>query len=247
MRTYRSKNYLAQIDNPRNQINVSTAIYDSAMRFYKHAKENKKKGRRMKSPANLIRYFLFLYLSGSRVSEPISFPMATISISHPKVFPWKDLITINKVNLKHFDNDHNHEVIPQNIPIFDIGEKRMWEIVLNGFETTSLSDVYKTILKQNGGERRNGNLSNVISRNFFADMKTSQGEIIHHCGITPHNLRHLRAYNLHIERGLPPQLIQSLFGWKDLKMLTYYVELSRAIQSKAQIEMLKNLGEGTFK
>jgi len=237
---YGSRNYLAQIDNPREGINVSNAIYNSAMDYYSRLRD-RRQGIRMPSPANLIRYFLFLYLTGSRVSEPITKPYATISLSHPKDLAWDEMVTIQKVNLKHFDRDKNHIVIPQNIPIFDITEKKMWQIVLNNMETTSIADVYISIRKQNGGQKRTGNLSNAIRQHFFADMKTPQGKIIKNCGIRAHNLRHLRAYNLLVERGLPSQLILSLFGWDDPKMLTYYVELSNAIRSHAQIEMLKNM------
>ncbi|MEM4066536.1 MAG: tyrosine-type recombinase/integrase [Candidatus Micrarchaeaceae archaeon] len=59
--------------------------------------------------------------------------------------------------------------------------------------------------------------------------------------LLPHMLRHLRAYCLLINYGLPPELVRRLLGWTSKAMVDYYAEINAAMQEKEEIAIYEQM------
>ena len=81
------------------------------------------------------------------------------------------------------------------------------------------------------------NMSAVIKRHFKTTL--TDGENTDYQGITPHILRHLRFYNVKINKGYPDDLIQSYFGWTSKDMFEHYLYIDKQVRSVEQRQILE--------
>ncbi|MEM0148596.1 MAG: tyrosine-type recombinase/integrase [Candidatus Micrarchaeaceae archaeon] len=232
---YRTRNYMAITEKEIRPDGVSRAVLDMANSFEKKY-ASKWVGRHILRPADLERYVLWLYATGSRKREPFIEPYPKVSISKPKGLPWR-VVKISRVIEKAFVKGTDERVIhEQNIPIFDQTDDQIWRKALNDYEDLDLAPLFKSLAKH---DAHNG-ITSMVQNNFRCDMREEfSGRLIKNAPITPHALRHHRAYNLYIERGLDKDLVVSLFGWKDDRMLDTYAYINRSAKGRAQIEALK--------
>ncbi len=230
---YRTRNYMVLTEKEVHPDGVSRAILEMNKEFEaKYA--SSWSGRHISRPMDLVRYFDWLYLTGSRKKEPFLKPYPKINIFKPKGFPWR-IVKVTRVIEKSFANGERtiHE---QNIPIFDVTEDKLWRKVLNDYETFELDDLFSSMEKH---DIHNG-LTGIIERNFHCNMREeATGRLLKDAPITPHALRHHRAYNLYIERGLDKDLVTSLFGWRDDRMLDFYAYINRSAKGQQQLQALK--------
>ncbi len=237
---YRTRNYLAITEKEAKPDAVSKTILNLALAF-----ENRYRGRwvgrHIGRPADIIRYFCWLYLTGSRKREPFLQPYPRIAVSKPSSLPWK-VVKVTRMLEKSFIKPGERTVHEQNIPIFDATEDRLWKIVLDDYEVLDISDLFERMERH---DAHNG-ITGIIERNFKADVREeATGKLIKKAPITPHMLRHHRAYNLYIERGLDDDLVVSLFGWRDARMLGYYAYINRSSRGLAQLQALKKFAART--
>ena len=240
---YRTRNYMAMTEKENNPNGVTNAILKIVSDFEeKYAK--KWKGRHISRPADIERYMLWLYATGSRKREPFHKPYPRINVFKPKDLPWR-VVHIIRVIEKSFVNGTKDRVMhEQYIPIFDVAEDKVWRKVLSDYENTDLDDLFQRLEVLD----KNQNLTGVIQRNFHCDMREElTGKLLKNAPLTPHALRHHRAYNLYIERGLDKDLVISLFGWKDDRMLDYYAYINRGAKGRAQLHSLKKFAESEKK
>ena len=239
---YQSTNHLADIEKEKKEDGVSLLILNAAKR-YEVEYHTPRIGRHSRRPADVERYFLWLYVTGSRMGEPFLKPYPVISIMKPKDMPWK-IIKVTRPIEKAFEKGtREHELIEQNIPVFDQTEEEIWRIVLDDYQVTDIDDLFERMSKRFYSRKtgkRMGSLTKVIQHNFRADMRTEKGRLIEGAPISPHALRHHRAYSLLLQRGMPEKLVISLFGWREDKMLYRYAYMSREIKGQAQYQSLKN-------
>ncbi len=232
---YRTRNYMAMTEKVARPDGISRAMLEMDAKFEeKYSKAWT--GRHIDRPADIIRYKDWLYLTGSRKREPFLKPYPRISISKPKGLPWK-VVKVTRVIEKSFVKETGERTIhEQNIPIFDAAEDKLWRKVLDDYEVLDLGDLFGRVEKH---DAHNG-VTGIIERNFRCDMREENtGKLLKGAPLPPHALRHHRAYNLYIERGLDEALVTSLFGWRDARMLYTYAYISRSAKGQAQLQALK--------
>lgn len=231
---YRTRNYLAIVEKENRPDGVSRAILKMNEAF-EEKYERKWRGRHISEPANIIRYVDWLYLTGSRKREPFLKPYPRISIIRQKGLPWR-IVKITRVIEKSFTSSRERTLHEQNIPIFDSVEDRLWRKVLDDYETLDLDELFSSVEKHDA----NNGITGIIERNFKADMRDeATGKLLREAPVPPHALRHHRAYNLYIQRGLDDDLVVSLFGWRDARMLGWYAYINRSSRGLAQLQALK--------
>ena len=74
---------------------------------------------------------------------------------------------------------------------------------------------------------------------FKADITNGRNRI-EHGGLVPHMMRHIRAYNLRVEKHLPEYMIQRLFDWKE-GMVDYYTDIANAMQEEEEFDAWERL------
>ncbi len=249
-KTYRSRDHLLAIEHENEPDTTAMAILkavkDLEQKYNMLGSGKKWKGRHFKRPADLERYFLWVYLTGSREGEPFLRPYPEISISKPRNLPFQVVKVVRPIE-KAFDKKGQHEMIEQNIPIFDATEEEMWRRVLDDFEIFDLSDLFKSMSKHyycRDGKTPSGNLSSIVQRNFRADQRSEDGKLLRNAPLLIHSLRHHRVYALKLERGMNDDLITSLIGWRDSRMVNHYAYILRAAKSRAQMQALAAYAKG---
>ena len=71
---------------------------------------------------------------------------------------------------------------------------------------------------------------------FKTDI-TDGSEIIKNSPITPHMLRHLRAFDLIAVHGTPPHLVQRLLGWDSRDMVDRYADINGFVNDAETLAM----------
>lgn len=74
---------------------------------------------------------------------------------------------------------------------------------------------------------------------FKADI-TNGHKRIENGGMVPHMLRHIRAYNLRVEKHIPEYGIQRVLDWKE-GMVDYYTDIANAMQEEEEFDMYERL------
>ena len=185
-------------------------------------------------PVQLLRYFYFLYLTGSRLMEPMCTPSPSIVLSNTE---GKVYIEVQKVNEKHRSPDgKERDVIVQALPVFNEAEQRMWNFITDGGMLLSAEDIFEL---HNWNSTTKYNMSLLIKANFKADLRDPNGKLHKSQGITPHILRHMRAYSVIVNYGAEVPYAVELFGWHDERMLYYYAHIRGRLHVNTQVEMLK--------
>ncbi len=262
MRKYKSTLYPADLKN------TPKLIWDIGMEFRKEvlSKESEKDGRIASNPPMACKYFYFLYLTGSRIGEPLLQPFPKVKLEQTTIKDKTlDIMKVERVNEKHFaekvylENQGTYKnrfgaiaekkivniekskraVITQQIPIETEWDAQMWKYVL-GRERSDLIAIESMVDFSYFGsyEFARKALGNYITRNFRTDL-TDGEHIFKDEGILPHMLRHLRAFNFLVERGWSDTLVQSFLGWDRREMVEYYVYINRMLGAKHQLDLFR--------
>ena len=60
--------------------------------------------------------------------------------------------------------------------------------------------------------------------------------------ILPHMLRHMRAYNLLINKHIRSEIVQRLLGWNRKEMVDYYADIKNTLGEQEMIEIYRSMG-----
>ena len=186
-----------------------------------------------KHPVQLIKYFYLLYLTGARRNELLDKPYPEIEVVNT---PEGVHILVNKLNSKHRGPQGEREIISQALPVMCTAEQDMWNFVLDGGLTTRIND----ILKLDTWRLSKVTISQQVKNNFRINLKDQAGDLHRNAGITPHVLRHMRAFNILINHHVPPVLAIKWFGWRKEQMLYYYAHIQKMLSQTNQMEMLRS-------
>ncbi len=216
-------------------INICQQVWDMGQAYYRKLQDPKTRPRRLsKQPVQLIKYFYFLFLTGSRLMEGIIEPRPIIQVLDEAGFT---IIKITKVNEKHFRSDGSREVITSTMPILDEYEQKMWNFITDGGLLSNPEDIFKW---SNWESLENSQISEMITNNFKIDLKEPEtNKVFKGIGIVPHILRHMRAYNLMVNHKIPKDLIIKWLGWDNDDMLYYYVHLESMLGEAEQRKILR--------
>ena len=207
--------------------NVSEKVWEIGQE-YKQRIDQGKIRHKNKFPVQLLRYFYFLYLTGSRRMEPTMMPL-NIALRNENGYI---IVKIIKMNEKHGGRQ-----MTQAIPVFNASEQAMWNYITDGGQETDPEQIFQF---KNWKSTKKENLSGLIKTNFRTDLKDPITQRIRKdTGITPHILRHMRVYSVFINYHVPEAYAVMMFGWKDSKMLYYYAHIQETVSFRNQIEMLE--------
>ena len=195
-------------------------------------------------------YAALLYLSGARSVELfLKPPSLNKLIKNDKTY-----YQIHHINAKHFNDKRKREIIDIPFRAFNVYEDGLFQYLMQGrqtmkFDFTPLLSAanMRAFAKEDPEHTDSASLRKIMTtvtkrfnQMFKADI--TNGDIRHeHGNVTPHMLRHIRAYDLWINEGMKPQFVQKVFGWKRLSMLEYYADLSRAMQTKEMLAELERI------
>jgi len=112
----------------------------------------------------------------------------------------------------------------------------MWVLITDGGLALSASEIFRF---QEWKSIKKENLSCLIKTNFRADLRDTRGKLHRESGITPHILRHMRAFSVVVNYGVEVPLVVKWFGWTDQRMLYYYAHIRTKLSTRNQVEMLK--------
>jgi hypothetical protein len=225
------------------QDNVSKQVYDigEAYRATLGLRRKRKDGsHRNGHPVQLLKYYYFLYLTGSRLREPLEEPAPTIEIINEGGLVH---VEIHKVNLKHKAQDgQGHAVMEQAFPVFNEWEQKMWTYITDGGLAVRADEIFKFKEWKSTSKQ---NLNCLVKSNFRTNLRDTKGKVHRNAGITPHILRHMRAFNVTVNYGVEVPLAVKWFGWTDQRMLYYYAHIRERLNVRNQLDMLKRSGHLT--
>lgn len=139
-------------------------------------------------------------------------------------------------------------------------EKALFEFLLNGNLMVSLN--FKPLLPSYGkrakkidesfnslsynGESKairqyGSQISDRFSKLFKADVVNQETMKVEHMGIVPHMLRHVRAYDLLVNKELRESMVQRLIGWES-EMVYYYADIESSMGEKQETEIYHSMG-----
>lgn len=206
-----------------------------------------------------IKYFIFLYLSGARRTEPFRKnpiieldPLQTMSESYP-------CYLITKVSEKHFERkkEVKRKIITQTIIPLSAAEKALFERLMQGKRRVELDftpllrldqyeieylQIMEYLPKDPEIERKMRIFSWDFRMKFHANINTGE-EILKNSGLVPHMLRHIRAFDQVIVKRLGEGFVLKNFDWSR-KMLDYYLDLKRSMGVAEQRDYLSNYLNG---
>ena len=225
---------------------TSEVIYRIGQEYLKKVNENTKNEKKIGKACLLVKALYFIYLTGSRVNE--------VFIKKPKLTYFKEkiktekgtkeieFVKVERVLEKHFlDREkYIHQDMIQIIPANYGYEADMWSYIFDHFiygkeYTLDLSGIARLGTKK---ESLRKILRRLMVQNFKLKQKNPlTGEVVEE-GITPHALRHWRAFNLRVEMGWGEIEVTRTLGWSSPKMIYYYVDILQGVQEK---ELLREL------
>lgn len=237
---YKNNWYLSNLQN------VSKTIFEIGKQVRLEGFETQAKNR-YANRAGLVKLFYFLYLTGSRVGEGIRPPMPKATIDD---YQGRTIIKILKQNEKHFMTADKtvREIMTQQIILEDEWDTQMFNYIFDDGATPNLSFLQSfqcsTGLSQEDYDRHRKQISNLIESNFKTDLTDgtydNEGKlkIYKKAGIVPHILRHLRTYNLLINKGHDEKYVQSYFGWNTADMIDTYLYIKNKLREMDQLQLL---------
>lgn len=226
--------------------NVSKQVYEVGKNTRERSYLNMgHQGTPVKDLVGLIKLFYFLYLTGARIGEMLRDPKPKIL----QTFSYKGytFVKLQRVNEKNFDKYEitgqnsrgrpiykgigDREILTVNIPIDDAYDKLMWDYIFDNGANLNVN-----FLGDFGGYGDRSRISHMISNNFRANL--NDGERIHkQSGITPHMLRHMRDFNLRVNKGYEPESVMKIIGWHNEKMMRYYLLINKTLGDNLQLQM----------
>ncbi len=217
--------------------NIDKLIYDMLSSYLNNGKYT-----RMKELWG--KYFALLYLGGYRRVEPF---LLSPTIRHESI-GGADFYYLKKVNAKHFKEREiihlangkktwrgigNRQLIDVIFMPANEYEAGMWRFLASGDRETL--DFTPLIRDKLSVESMSG-ISHLFSSRFRANI-TDGSRVIENGGVTPHMLRHARAYDLHIIEGYPDYHVMKLMGWDTREMLDWYEDIKNALT----VQEMKNV------
>lgn len=227
IRRYRNRWTFADLSK-----NTCEQIWRIGQEYYMKFREGPRPRHSISHPVQLVKYFYFLYLTGCRLMEPIKEPVR-LSMQHQD---GGTQVIVRHLNEKHPTADGNPDFTTAEFPVFDEWEQKMWLFITDGAINTDSDDIFRF---KDWGALNTSCMSHLIDRNFFVDLKDLSGKAHRHEGLSPHILRHMRAFNVVITHNVRPELAITWFGWKDIKMLYYYAHIKELMSIRNQHQILK--------
>lgn len=219
-------------------VNISKQVWEIGERYHKKFREEKARHQNT-HPINLLRYWYFLYLTGSRLTEPLAIgpERPIIELLNEGGLPY---VHVHKVNAKHMDaNGKSRQMMDQAIPIFNEYERDMWSTITDGGLQTNIDEIFKF---KEWKSLKHDNINCLIKTNFKTDLKDPSGNLHRNAGITPHILRHMRTFNVIVNEGLHEIQVVKMFGWTNSRMIYYYAHIRTVLEMRNQVEVLKRGG-----
>ncbi len=244
--TYDNALYLCNLDN------VNKEIWDMGQAGYKALLESKAPNK-YPYPLELTKLGYFAYFSGARIGEPLRTDRL---VCYEKDHNGERIAYIEKDNEKHLSDVRKKKtgqktelgaerykklgkrtITIANIPLNEEYDIKMWDFITNGLpDERGLARTFDVF----GGYEALARVSKAFKGHFCANLTDGYKTFDNH-GITPHILRHLRAYNLQINRRYPAELIQAYMGWDTADMLSHYVYISKQLKTIGQFQILDSL------
>ena len=213
-------------------------------------------------PMQLLRLFYFLYLTGSRLMEPVLKPNPQIEIKsapNPQTHKLETWTEITKVNEKHFSKSvpleegerrpgkrmkknlelSVRDVYTQIFPIYDEWEQFMWNIVTEGGQLSRAEDIFDF---QNWKSVKKENLNCLIKTNFRTSLRDDEGKIHRDEGITPHILRHMRMSHMIILKGEEAARVAATMGLDSTRTVFIYADIRKHYTRLNQLAALRRNG-----
>lgn len=206
----------------------------------------------------LGQYVAFIAVSGCRRNEPFLYsPTVSKFIKGGETF-----YKITRLNEKNFSKGkaRRRQVFsPIFMPREDRYEKALFEYLLNGKSLAKLNFSPLILSKKDNLspdrfdglpyeekeallEKRSAHITRII-KNTFRTKITNGHKIMEDEGVNPHILRHVRAYDLVINKGIKKEMVAKLLGWSDDKMVGYYSDIKNAMREEEMIGEYLRLGK----
>lgn len=201
----------------------------------------------MKYPALLTKYMFFMYLSGSRCMEPILSENLQLEVRSDR---GNNYIYIKRVNEKHHEPNGERQQIEVIVPIFCEHERKMWRYITNSGKEMNTKQIFKfdDWTKETHYDKKiyeskltHDKLNRYIA-NFRIDLRDSNNSLKKQCRLTPHILRHMRAFNMLINHRAPDPLIVGIMGWSNTQMLYYYAHLRNMLKQENMLKLARDSG-----
>lgn len=245
---------------------VPQSIYDIGLAFREKAMDNLKyKGN---SPTLYVKAFYLGWFGAFRRSELLMEPYPKISVDERKGWPYAHITKLNlkhfvnptyrclkceaepfpsaklmriHINAQHPTQRHNafkklgeRAVITQNILVETVPEKLMLEYIMDGRLTSVPQVVDFSAL---GDVAHANKVTMAMEAAFHADLTDGQ-TIYRDAGIPIHNLRHLRVYDLIVNKGLDDYTVQAYLGWDSRDMIEEYLYIRQMRVDMVQLKKI---------
>jgi len=218
-----------------NTTDLSKQIWELGQGYYKRMINPESKPKHpIKNPASLVKLLYFLFLTGARQQEPFLEPFPIVEIVQKPEWTY---VVITHVNEKHPGQKVN--TVIETIPIFDEYEKKMWEWITDYGSAKDGESIFR--YKAWKSTRKN-NITALFNKNFTTTLEDPNHKVHKNEGISPHILRHLRAYHVLIRHNVPREMAQIWFGWDNQNMIDYYSDIRNVMKVSDQEKMLERSG-----
>ncbi len=212
--------------------NIDKQIYDIVYNYLKQ-------GRYSKQQELWAKYFVTLYLGGFRRVEPFLLS-PTIEKHLINNVPFYYVI---KANAKHFKRKEVIDLGNGKKTWRGVGDRERMKVVFmpaNEYEGALWNFIapherqtldFTPLLGRRQDLSALNELSDAFSERFKARI-TDGKRTEENGGVTPHMLRHARAYDLHIIEGYPDYIVQKIMGWNKRDMLDWYTDIKDALNTE---------------
>lgn len=223
--------------NPINS-NPSKEVYEMGMRYFNRMQDPKQRPRkRFNSPAALVKVLFWIYNTGCRQQEVFKKPYPTMDIHSDASATWIEISHQNQKQKKE-----SKRRIDYIIPVFNEWEQMMWNFITDGGKQTQAEAVFQY---KNWPSTKNDNISKLFNRNFrttLIDDDDPQQQALADEGITPHILRHARAYDVLVNHHIDKSDVIKMFGWSNDIMVYYYADIAKRLSKEQQLKRFREAG-----
>ena len=219
-----------------NREDVCAEVWKAGERYMTLFQDKSTRPRRhMKYPALLTKYFFFLFLSGSRCMEPVLSENMQLEVRSDSGVNY---IYIKRVNEKHTEANGERQQIEVIVPIFCEYERKMWKYITTSGKEMNTKQIFQF---EKWGMLKHDKLNKYIS-NFRVDLRDNNNTLRKECRLTPHILRHMRAFNMLINHRAPDSLIVGIMGWSNTQMLYYYAHIRNMLRQENMLKLARESG-----
>lgn len=219
-----------------NREDVCAEVWKAGERYMTLFQKKETRPRRhMQYPAMLTKYMFFLFLSGSRAMEPILSENMQLEVRSDS---GNNYIYIKRVNEKHKEPNGDRQQIEVIVPIFCEYERKMWKYITNKGMEMNTKQIFQF---DNWGRLNHRKLNGYIS-NFRVDLRDNNNSLKKQCRLTPHILRHMRAFNMLINHKAQDTFIIKIMGWNNTQMLYYYAHIRNMLTQQGMLKIARESG-----